>query len=35
VDELGHLPGRSAEEEAGQAEFYASVISHQHPDHDT
>ncbi len=35
VDELGHLPGRTPEEEAKVAGYYAKVVSHQHPDRDT
>jgi hypothetical protein len=35
VDELHTLPGRTPEEAARQADYYASVVSHQHPDHDT
>jgi hypothetical protein len=35
VDELGGLPGRSAEEAEKLAGYYAEVVSHQHPDHDT
>jgi len=35
VDELGDLPGRPPEEEARQAKYYASIVSHQHPDRDT
>ena len=35
VDELGALPGRPPEEAAKLAGFYAAIVSHQHPDHDT
>ena len=32
---LAALPTRSAEEAAKVADFYAGIVSHQHPDHDT
>lgn len=35
VDQLADLPGRSPDEEAKLAGYYAEVVSHQHPDHDT
>ncbi|MFZ3006255.1 MAG: GFA family protein, partial [Phenylobacterium sp.] len=35
VNDLGSLPEREAEAAEKMAEFYASLISHQHPDHDT
>ncbi len=35
ADELCRLPGRSPDEEAKLAGYYAAVVSHQHPDHDT
>ncbi|MBW8816029.1 MAG: GFA family protein [Caulobacterales bacterium] len=35
VDELDDLPGRTPQEEAKLAGYYAGVVSHQHPDRDT
>ena len=35
LDTLTTLPTRSQEEEAKVADFYANVVSYQHPDHDT
>ena len=35
VDELAHLPVRMGPLATRQEEFNASIISHQHPDHDT
>ena len=35
VDELHALPERSPEAQAKLAEYYAGIVSHQHPDHDT
>ena len=35
ADSLANLPQRSAEEQEKREPFYASIISHQHPDHDT
>lgn len=35
VDDLSNLPTRSAEEQAKREPFYASIVSFQHPDHDT
>lgn len=35
ADDLADLPHRSAEETQKVAGFYASVVSRQHPDHDT
>lgn len=35
VDGLADLPDRPPEQKARMAEFYASLVSHQHPDHDT
>jgi hypothetical protein len=35
VDDLPGLPTRSETEAAKVAGFYASIVSHQHPDHDT
>ena len=35
VDGLAHLPDRSAEEAEKLTGYYAAVVSHQHPDHDT
>ena len=35
VNDLAHLPVRAPEEVEKVADFYASIISHQHPDHDT
>lgn len=35
VDELPTLPTRSEAEAAKVAGFYASIVSYQHPDHDT
>ena len=32
---LHRLPGRPQSETAGNAAFLASVVNHQHPDHDT
>jgi hypothetical protein len=34
-DALASLPTRSENEAARVAPFYASIVSHQHPDHDT
>jgi hypothetical protein len=34
-DRLASLPTRSPAEQAAREPFYASVVSHQHPDHDT
>jgi hypothetical protein len=34
-DQLHTLPTRSAEDQAKVAPFYASIISNQHPDHET
>jgi hypothetical protein len=34
-DKLASLPKRSEAEAARVANFYASIVSHQHPDHDT
>ena len=33
--ELATLPGRPAEQQAKLESFFAEVVSHQHPDHDT
>ncbi len=33
--DLAGLPTRTPEEAEKVAGFYASVVSHQHPDHDT
>ncbi|GGX58239.1 aldehyde-activating protein [Tateyamaria omphalii] len=33
--ELGALPVKPADQQAKDAEWNASVVSHQHPDHDT
>ena len=35
TDHLAELPHRAPEDAAKMAEFYASVASNQHPDHDT
>jgi hypothetical protein len=35
ADRLASLPGRPPEEEARLANYYAAVVSFQHPDHDT
>jgi hypothetical protein len=35
ADNLPGLPTRTAEESAKVAPFYAGIVSHQHPDHDT
>ena len=35
VNEPTHLPTRSVEEDEQVAGFYADLVSHQHPDHDT
>ncbi len=35
VDELPTLPTRTEAEAAKVAGFYASIVSYQHPDHDT
>jgi hypothetical protein len=35
ADELDQLPGRTPEETAKLARYYAAVVSNQHPDHDT
>lgn len=35
VNDLESLPEREAEAAEKMAEFYASLVSHQHPDHDT
>ena len=35
VNELGRLPERAPEQAARMVAFYASLVSHQHPDHDT
>jgi Glutathione-dependent formaldehyde-activating enzyme len=35
ADHLAELPHRAPEDAAKMAEFYASVASNQHPDHDT
>lgn len=35
ADGLANLPTRSQAEAAKVADFYASIVSHQHPDHDT
>ncbi len=35
LDTLNALPVRPLEDQAAAAEFYASIRSHQHPDHDT
>ena len=35
ADEMCSLPGRTPEEAAKLEGFYASVVSNQHPDHDT
>ena len=35
VNDLGGLPERAPEAAEKMAEFYASLVSHQHPDHDT
>ena len=34
-ERLHLLPGRPAAEEASNAAYLASVVSYQHPDHDT
>lgn len=34
-DTLAHLPTRTEAESAKVADFYASIVSYQHPDHDT
>ena len=35
ADSLAELPGRTPDEEARLAPYYAHVVSYQHPDHDT
>jgi hypothetical protein len=35
VDHLHELPGRTTEEDVGEAPFVLDVVSYQHPDHDT
>ncbi|MDO8802029.1 GFA family protein [Phenylobacterium sp.] len=35
LDSLADLPDRAPEQKARMAAFYASLVSHQHPDHDT
>ena len=35
ADSLPGLPGRPASETTAAAEYYASIVSYQHPDHDT
>ncbi len=35
LDQLGALPARTPTEAAAVAPYYASIISHQHPDNDT
>lgn len=35
VDDIARLPTRTPEEAAKFAPIYASLVSHQHPDHDT
>ncbi|MBM9914112.1 MULTISPECIES: GFA family protein [Stenotrophomonas] len=35
VDGLGRLPARRTEEDVAALEFLATIVSHQHPDHDT
>ncbi len=34
-DELHRLPEPTPDEAAGKARWYASIVSRQHPDHDT
>ncbi len=35
VDRLDALPGTRTEDDVEAADFIASIVSHQHPDHDT
>ena len=35
VNDLGRLPERAPEAAAKMADFYAALVNHQHPDHDT
>ena len=35
LDELADLPGRPPKEAEGMVGYYETIVSHQHPDHDT